>query len=338
MKKNKFDIQLLRFISQIIFILFCIWIGIEFHFYIKMLTGSETVANITKPGGVEGFLPISALMSLYYFILTGEIHDAHPAGFVIFLAIIVMSIFLGKSFCSWFCPVGFLSETVGSTGESFFKKIFRRKITIHRYLDIPLRSLKYIILIFFVNAIFFSMSAPALKQFLDSPYNLIADIKMYYFFADITRFSLIVIGVLFLLSIVFRNFWCRYLCPYGALLGLLSFLSPFRITRDKETCIDCKKCTKVCPSRINVHKKGQVNSDECTSCMNCITACPVKDALVLKTRVKKRKISGYEAAAAAIILYLIIIFAGKMTDTWHGSANTQQLRELTKTVNTVGHP
>ena len=54
----------------------------------------------------------------------------------------------------------------------------------------------------------------------------------------------IVIGVIVLLSMFVQNFWCRYLCPYGALLGLVSLLSPVKIRRDKEACIDCGKCTR----------------------------------------------------------------------------------------------
>ena len=49
-------------------------------------------------------------------------------------------------------------------------------------------------------------------------------------------------------SVFVQNFWCRYLCPYGALLGLTSLLSPLRIRREPAACIDCAKCAKACPS------------------------------------------------------------------------------------------
>ena len=77
---------------------------------------------------------------------------------------------------------------------------------------------------------------------------------MYYFFAEITPFALTVIVGLVLLSLLIRGFWCRYLCPYGALLGILSLLSPQKIKRNPTTCIDCGKCAKVCPSFIKVDK------------------------------------------------------------------------------------
>jgi polyferredoxin len=84
-------------------------------------------------------------------------------------------------------------------------------------------------------------------------------------------------------SIVVKNFWCRYLCPYGALLGFLSILSPIKITRQKSTCIDCELCTKACPAGIKVHTAGRVWSDECTACMKCVEDCPVKNTLDLRT-------------------------------------------------------
>ncbi len=108
---------------------------------------------------------------------------------------------------------------IGDFGDKVAKKLFGRKLSLPKFLDYPLRSLKYLILLFFAYAIF-TMSALSLQAFLDAPYNIMSDVKMYYFFAKISQFSLLVIGALFLLSIVIRNFWCRYLCPYGALLGI----------------------------------------------------------------------------------------------------------------------
>lgn len=80
-KNNEKPIQKIRFIVQALFALLCIWIGIEFYFFIQFLESGGVAGSSYRPAGVEGFLPISALMSLYYFVLTGELHSAHPAGF-----------------------------------------------------------------------------------------------------------------------------------------------------------------------------------------------------------------------------------------------------------------
>lgn len=334
-RNNEKQIQKFRFVIQFLFSALCIWIGVEFYLFIRFLESGGTIPYFSRPPGVDGFLPISSLMSFYYFIVSGNIHHAHPAGMFIFLAIVLMSLVLGKSFCSWLCPIGFLSELLGDFGE----KLFQRKIVLPKILDYPLRSLKYLLLGFFVYSIFFVMTIASVKAFLDSPYNLVADIKMYYFFADISQFSLIVISILFLLSIIVRNFWCRYLCPYGALLGIASLLSPLKIKRNKVSCIDCNLCTKACPSNIKVDKVKTVFSDECTSCLNCIDACPVADTLDLHLFVpKKKKVSKKLAAAVIVLIFMIVTGAGMLTGNWQNSITKDEYLHHFENMGSYGHP
>ena len=154
-------IQNYRFLVQSLFVLLCIWIGVEFYLFVRYLETDGAASFFTRPPGVDGFLPISSLMSFYYFLTTGTIHSAHPAGMFIFLGIVLMSLVIGKSFCSWLCPVGFFSELVGDFGE----KLFKRKIQVPKILDYPLRSLKYFMLGFLVYAVFFLMTSVTLKHF-----------------------------------------------------------------------------------------------------------------------------------------------------------------------------
>lgn len=328
------SVQKYRFIIQSTFSALCIWIGIEFFLFIKYLESGGASTFYNRPPGVEGFLPISSMISLYYFFLSGEVHPAHPAGLFIFVGIIAVSLLFGKAFCSWLCPVGFLSELIGDFGE----KIFKKKIHLTKFLDIPLRGLKYLLLAFFIYAIFFLMSELAIKAFLDSSYNLVSDIKMWYFFADISRFSLIVISILFLLSVVIRNFWCRYLCPYGALLGLISFLSPNKIKRNPVSCIDCGKCAKACPSKIKVDNVITVLSDECTSCFNCVDACPVADTLEMKFTATKKTINKKLIAISIIVVFMLITGLGMLSGYWHNKISKEEYIELHKNIDGFGHP
>ena len=343
-KKNKFirntekSIQKNRFLVQMGFAILCIWIGIEFHFFVQSLETGNPSDVAGRPAGVEGFLPISALMSLYYFFLTGEIHQAHPAGFVILIGIISVSFLFGKAFCSWMCPIGFLSELVGDFGDKVAKKLFKKRIKMPKILDYPLRSLKYLLLAFFVYSIFFAMTAASLKYFLDSPYNLVADVKMYLFFANISHFSLIVIAVLFGLSIIFRNFWCRYLCPYGALLGVVSLLSPNKIKRDPISCIDCGLCNKACPSFIKVDSVKTVWSDECSTCMSCVDACPVENTLQLRSQIGKKKINKKVVAVGVVAVYIFIIVLGIFSGNWQNNITKEQYLIHNKNIESLGHP
>jgi ferredoxin len=138
-----------------------------------------------------------------------------------------------------------------------------------RWVDIPLRGLKYLLLALFVWVIG-RMSVEALAGFLSGPYGIIADVKMLNFFRHIGQTGAIVLAVLTLLSLVVQNFWCRYLCPYGALVGLTALLSPVRIRREAKPCIDCGKCAKACPAWLPVNRLVEIRSAECTACMECV--------------------------------------------------------------------
>lgn len=337
LKNTEKPVQRIRFAIQLFFALLCIWIGIEFWQFVAYLQSSGTTAFQQRPPGVEGFLPISALMSVVYFIQTGIIHDVHPAGFFIFLAIVGVSFTFGKAFCSWMCPVGFISELVGDFGEKIWKKFFKRRFKLPRFIDYPLRAVKYLLLAFFVFAIF-SMTETALAFFLSDAYNVAADIKMFYFFANISRFSLIVIGVLFFLSIIIRNFWCRYLCPYGALLGMIGLLSPNKIKRNTSSCIDCGLCAKACSSFIKVDKLKTVYSDECTSCLNCVDACPVANTLELKNIFGKKKVSKKLIALGVGLIFIAITGIGFLTGHWHNNVSKEKYLIIHKNLESLGHP
>jgi polyferredoxin len=327
-------IQKYRLLVQSAFSSLCIWIGVEFFLFVKYIETTGVSGSAYRPPGVDGFLPISSLMSLYYYFKTGVVHTAHPAGLFILVAILVVSLVFGKSFCSWLCPAGLISELVGDVGE----KLLGRKVILPRWLDYPLRSLKYLLLGFFVYSIFFLMTTAALKTFLDTPYNLLADVKMYYFFAEISQFALIVLISLVILSVVVRNFWCRFLCPYGALLGVFSLISPHKIKRNPVTCIDCGSCALACPSRIKVNKVKTVYSDECTACMNCLDVCPVSDTLNLHSTIARRPVSKKLVAVGVAGLFMLITGLGMATGYWQNDIPVHQYIEQRERVKMYGHP
>lgn len=316
------EAPLIRRTVQWIFLLITLYTGWRFVRFVHFLQqGGEAVS---RPPGVEAFLPISSLMSLKYWILTGDFNAIHPAGLVLFILFLLMAWGIKKSFCSWVCPVGMLSEYLWKWGE----KIFGRNFTPPAWLDWPLRSLKYLILLFFAWGIFFGMDAEALKGFIYGDYNRVADIKMLLFFAHISAFSLSVILGLMVLSLFIKNFWCRYLCPYGALLGFFSMFSPAKITRNPDTCTDCMMCTEACPAHIQVHKKIRVRTDECTACLTCTSVCPEPDTLMLSLSKKKKKPLSARAVAW-IILISFVLFTGlaRLTGHWQNNIPLKEYRQ-----------
>ena len=312
------DSQALRRVVQAAFLLLCAWIGVEFWLFMRWGGSLGQAAYVPHPPGAEGFLPISALLSLKLWALTGIISDIHPAGLFILVAVLALGLLLKKAFCSWLCPIGTLGEALARLGA----KVRGRNLRPGPWLDLPFRSLKYLILLFFLWAIG-GMDGPALAGFLRSPYNVVADLKLYLFFAHISALALGVVLVLALLSTLIEGFWCRYLCPYGALLGALSFLSPVRITRTQASCIDCGKCTKACPASIQVHQAGRVWSDECTACYRCVEACPVKDTLALRAP-GGRAVPGWVFAALVVGLFVAVTGAAMLAGHWRSSVSREE--------------
>jgi Pyruvate/2-oxoacid:ferredoxin oxidoreductase delta subunit len=313
------DSQFLRGTIQLAFVILCLWIGVEFHLFMKWGLSGGREQFMTRPPGAEGFLPISALITLKYWMQTGVISMVHPAALFILMAIIGVSIVVKKGFCSWLCPIGTLSESLWMLG----KKITGRTFTVPRWLDYPLRSLKYLLLLFFAVSIW-NMDVDALRNFIYSPYNKVADLKMYLFFAEMSTFALGTIVGLMLLSVFIKNFWCRFLCPYGALLGIAGWLSPLKITRTASTCIDCELCTRVCPSNITVHKAGRVWSDECTDCLACVQVCPVKDTLEVRARKRGPAIPPWVVGSLVAGVFVAVTGLAMLSGAWHNTITREE--------------
>jgi polyferredoxin len=306
------SIQSWRRVVQWGFVLLILWIGIDFYLFVHNLEQGIVTA---RPPGVGAFLPISALISLKYWLLTGFYNTIHPAALALLLTFMLMAMLLKKGFCSWICPFGLLSEYL----TRLHIKIFDRQLKLPRWMDYPLRSLKYLLLLFFLWAIFIDMNESALHKFIYSPYNRTADIKMLYFFTRMSELTFWVLAILVAISLGIPYFWCRYLCPYGALLGALSWLSPIKIQRRQASCIDCVKCTRVCPSHIKVHTANRVFSDECHACLQCVDVCPVKDTLYLSNRSNKFKLPRRFYASGIVLLFLLGVLIALLTGRWHNS-------------------
>jgi polyferredoxin len=335
--------QHIRHIVQWLFVGLNGWLGIQFFLWVRYFERGGQGFPVPRPAGVEGWLPIAGLMNLKYFALTGRISPVHPAAMFLFTGFLLMSLLLKKAFCAWLCPVGTLSEYLWRLG----RKILGCNLRLPRWADLPLRGLKYLLLGFFVFVIGV-MSAEALQGFMYTPYGLVADVKMLNFFRDMGLTAALVIGVLILSSMLVQNFWCRYLCPYGALMGLVSLLSPVKIRRDADACIDCAKCARACPAGLPVDRLLQIQSAECSGCMVCVAVCPAQDALQFSLPPKKASMSaqrGYRRtvsplAVAAVLAYIFLgmFLIARATNHWQTNLPQSVYMKLVPHANQVTHP
>ena len=338
-RTGKDNSQLYRRSFQGTFGLLNLWIGVKFYLWVRPFEAGAAAESFRRPAGVEGWLPIAGLMNLKLWIVSGQIPRVHPAAMFLLITFMSIAFLFRKAFCSWLCPIGTISEYLYRAG----KKLFGRNFHLPRWLDVPLRGLKYLLLGFFLWAIS-TMTVEGIREFMLSPYGLIADVKMLNFFRHIGDLGLIVLGVFVVTSVFVPNFWCKFLCPYGALLGFASLLSPSRIQRNPEACIDCAKCAKACPVALPVDKLVSIKSMECTGCVECVAACPAQGALFMglphfaPAKAQPVVLPVWAMALGVATLFFGIAGFAKLTGHWESPVPNAGYGRLVSNADQSAHP
>ena len=291
-------------------------VAVQYGLHVWQL-GQGTSPWLVRPDVVDGFLPIAGGLGLRAWIGQGLVDPHHPAATITVLVLSLSALLLGRAFCAWFCPLGVVGEWL----HGLRNRLLPGEWTPPRWLDWLLRAQKFLVLGFLLFIILLAVPAAALPGYLASPYHQAADMKMGAFFFNLSLVSGLCLGWVLLLTATFRQGFCRYLCPYGAWLALLGLLTPLRIRRDPVRCLrssghDCDKCSRACPSRIQVHQLIAVRSLECTSCLSCVAACPRRaDALHLGT--PHRRLSPRWLLGLLCLLLLVLpLLSYGLLDIW----------------------
>jgi len=283
-----------------------------FFFTLFVILAGITDFRNMKGYEVSLFLELDPLVSISAFLTSWTIYK----GLALSLIIIVGTGIFGRFFCSWICPMGILNQWV----SHLFNK--RRPVDdyqINAYRPI-FRTKYYILTILLVLAGFGALQIGLLDPiaFITRSFAVSVFPAFNYSGGDLyirqpLFYGGVFISILFI-AVLFANrflsrFWCRVLCPLGALLGLLSSGPLLRIRRDVEKCTDCKKCLRHCHGGCDPHTELRVS--ECHACMNCIEDCP-EDAIhyglsrensSVHTPVDVNRRRLIETAAAGIILF-----------------------------------
>lgn len=243
-----------------------------------------------------------SLRSIYITILKGNLNTIIIVSNIITLiAIIPVTMLAGRFFCGWMCAFGTLNEFVYTLTRKIFKKRFH--IHINEKLDFYLKFIKYAVL---AGCVVFIWSMNMKKFSTASPWDAFGQIPLIK-----TALAVMPTGILLLILILFASlfverFFCRYLCPLGAILAIISKVRLFKIYKDREICGKCRVCTIYCPMGIPLYKSDIITYGECINCMRCISVCPKKHASFnLAKNELTPVIAGTVAAASMAGIYYI---------------------------------
>ena len=217
-------------------------------------------------------LALEQLKSIYQMIIGGNFDFLSAiTSSIELITIIVSTIVIGRFFCGWFCSFGALNDLMYYLN----KKIFKVKFKINPKVDNILKYIKYIVLLFII-VVSWTLGSNILKG--TSPWDA---------FAQITSPSIVIssfaIGLVLLLLIsvgafFIERFFCRYLCPLGAVFSLISRIGIFKINKPSKDCGKCRACTNNCSMGIQLYKTEKQHGGECINCLKCVEVCPRKNA------------------------------------------------------------
>jgi polyferredoxin len=261
----------------------------------------------------HAYCPFGGLESVYKFLASGGyIQKIMPATMVLFVSSVLLVVVLNRAFCGWICPLGTLQMLFDRLARFLKIKKIRVPAAVERYLH----YVKYIGL---VVIIYFTWKIGDLVYDPYDPWSAYAHIA-----GGLTGLYIdFFIGSIFLIVALIGSLWlpnnfCRYFCPMGAFLGILSKLSPTRIHRNETTCINCKKCDRVCPAQIAISTEPKVKSMECFACGDCVAACPVDNTLMYRIW-GKRVLNWLVYGIATLVIFFGVVEIAKLAGIWKTS-------------------
>lgn len=268
MKKPK--TKNIRIIVQATFLILISLIALN-----KTLSAFGKGIPFVSDASLHALCPFGGVVTLYNLTTVGLfIQKIHASAVILLSIVIILSLLFGPVFCGWICPLGTIQEWIGKIGRKKFKRKYNHFVPIK--LDRSLRYIRYGILVWvlFVTA----KSGYLIFEEFD-PYNALFT----FWSEEVALPSVIILALTLILSLFIERPWCKYACPYGALLGLSNKIRLFKIRRNPSSCISCNKCKNNCPMNIPVSQKEKVTDLQCISCYECTSEknCPVPNTITI---------------------------------------------------------
>ncbi|MEW6662472.1 MAG: 4Fe-4S binding protein [Bacillota bacterium] len=251
------------------------------------LAESSAAIPILSTASLHAVCPFGGVVSIYQYLTVGTYtKKIHESSFILMYIVMILTIGFGAVFCGWVCPFGSFQEWLGKLGRKLFPKSYNNLVP--QGLDKFLRVMPYGVLawVLYMTAVTGKLSF----QGVDPYYALFQ-----FWTGEVATAAFFILGMTILTSLVVERAWCKYACPYGAVLGLVSYLRIFKITRNAGTCTGCKACDRVCPVNIKVSETGVVRHHQCNSCLQCTSegVCPVPATVELAMPGGKPLIMGW---------------------------------------------
>ncbi|MHC4513874.1 MAG: 4Fe-4S binding protein [Planctomycetota bacterium] len=223
-------------------------------------------------GDFEKWCPFGGIETTYLFFFYDTFScSLGSSNLYVALFVLVLALLTRRSFCSYVCPVGALGEWSGKLRD---KLLPGRRTVVPARLDAILRKIKYPLL---VLILYFTFAQRELIFRAFDPFYALCSKHG----EDITYWSYVVLGGALIGAFLISQPFCRYLCPFAAVLNPFSRFGLLRVQRDLSSCVDCGLCNRVCDSGIDVAASAAVTHARCTQCLECISVCPVEDSLFL---------------------------------------------------------
>jgi uncharacterized protein with FMN-binding domain/Pyruvate/2-oxoacid:ferredoxin oxidoreductase delta subunit len=230
------------------------------------------------------FLPViyastfSGIKNLYIGIINSSLsfNSAFPI-FIQVLSTILLTALLGRFFCGWICSFGAVSDWI----HAITKKIFKFNFRLPEKADKALKIFKYIYLLILV-IVFWNIDFSFLNE--ANPWNAFSSIFTLKSLPDFASafqyyaFGTFLLFVILAASMFIERFFCRYLCPLGAIFAVVSRIKIIKINKTRDKCGACKVCTNNCPMGIPMYKHDRISSGECIMCLKCTQVCPRNNA------------------------------------------------------------
>ena len=227
------------------------------------------------------------------------------------IAIIPVTIVAGRFFCGWMCAFGAMGDFIYMLSQ----KVFKIKYRVNEKTDRILKYVKYIWLCFLVAVVWsFGVKLFATANPWDA-FGMLLTPGSLPDFSYVAANLLPALTILLLIigaSFFIERFFCRYLCPLGAVFAVLSKLRITSIAKPTGKCGKCRICTSSCPMGIPLYKKDAWKSGECINCFECVQACPRKNvSLSVSESDVRPAAAGVMAAAVITGIYFAGSFASK---------------------------